>query len=106
MSDDVNRVVSIGNLEWVVHFVVADEITRLRAELSDAQYLAHEKEQGYERVVKEANDLRAELDDAKKWMRHAADIGHFSNCRKCGMPMRPGCICEACGWDRTEVSHE
>jgi len=57
------------------------EIERLRDELGKAQRNADDKEQGYERVVREANDLRAELDDATKWNHsvrvckdHTADI--------------------------------
>lgn len=47
-------------------------------------------------------DQHDEIISLRAKLSHAYDIGHFSTCTKCGMPMRPGCICEACGWDRTE----
>lgn len=39
----------------------ADEVERLTAELGKAQAHAHDKEQGYERAVREANELREQL---------------------------------------------
>lgn len=47
-----------------------ERIKELERQLADAQRLAHDKEQGYYRVVGEANGLRAEVERLKRELHH------------------------------------
>jgi RNA polymerase-binding transcription factor DksA len=84
MTDDV--------LVWLTQ--CAENYERYPGEVSEADI----RDNVYRAAIAEIERLRAKL-------HHAYDIGHFSICKKCGMPMCLGCICEACGWNRT-VSDE
>jgi ribosomal protein L32 len=55
---------------------------------------------------KEIESLRAEVEWLRERYQHACSICFLSPCHKCGMPMRPGGICEACGRDRTDDGEE